>query len=106
MVAQFGTALGIAVSTLMLQWRSTEHHSFLSNRVEIGDPKYMQMLQDFGHQLASRAAGLQLDGMSLLPQTQLLSLQATLLACRDYFTAIAFVGVIGASVMLYQRLMK
>lgn len=85
MVAQFGMAVGIANSTLMLQWRTTEHYSALSTRFAIGNPAYTQMLHDL---------------------SQLLASQSSLLACLDYFFVIAIVGAIGAGVMLFQRLMR
>lgn len=106
MTAQFGTALGIAASTLMLQWRSTEHYNLLNNRFSVGNPIYTQALHDLSQVLASRGAGPRSESMALAHLAQLLSQQATLLACLDYFSVIAVVGVFGAAAMLFQRLMK
>jgi DHA2 family multidrug resistance protein len=106
MMAQFGTAFGIAASTLMLQWRSTEHYSVLNNRFVAGDPIYTQTLHGLSQALASRGAGSESESMALAHLARLLSQQATLLACLDYFSSIAVVGILGALAMLCQRLMK
>lgn len=106
MTAQFGTAFGIAASTLMLQWRSTAHYSLLNNRFTTGDPIYAQTLHDLSQVLAARGAGPQSDAMAAASLAQVLGQNASLLACIDYFAVIAVVGVLGAVAMLSQRLMK
>jgi len=106
MMAQFGTAFGVATSTLMLQWRSTEHYSLLSSRFEVGNPIYTQALQALSHVLASNGAGMQADTMAAAQLAQLVGQQATLMACLDYFSVVAIVGFAGALVMFSQRLMK
>jgi DHA2 family multidrug resistance protein len=106
MTAQFGTALGIAASTLLLQWRSTAHYEVLNNRFAMGDSVYTQTLHDLGQLLASRGAGPASDAMAAASLAQVLGQNATLLACLDYFAVIAVVGVLGAVVMLSQRLLK
>lgn len=106
MMAQFGTALGIAASSLMLQWRTTEHYNVLNNRFSTGNPIFTQTLHDLSQFLAARGAGPQADSMALAQMAQLLSQQASLLACTDYFGVIAVAGMLGAAAMLCQRLMK
>jgi hypothetical protein len=106
MTAQFGTALGIAGSTLLLQWRSTQHLSDLSARFNPADASYVQALQDLGQWLTSRGAGSRADSMAALALSQTLNQQATLLACLDYFSVVAVVGLMGAVLMTWQRLMR
>ena len=104
MLAQFGTAFGVASSTLMLQWRATEHYNVLNVRFSPGDPIYQQTLASLTHALASRGAGVRAEHMALAQLAQLLGRESMLMACLDYFGVI--VGVVGAVVMFYQRLMR
>lgn len=106
MLAQFGTAFGVATSTLMLQWRATEHYNALTVHFNPGDPIYRQTLGVLTQAFASQGAGTQAEPMAFAQLAQWLSQQSMLLACLDYFTGIVAVGLIGAGVMLYQRLMR
>lgn len=106
MLAQFGTALGIASSTLLMQWRSTEHYSALAVRFGPNDPIYTQALHALSQALGSNGAGPNADSMALAQLAQLVTQQATLMACLDYFSVVAVVGVLGAAAMALQRLMK
>lgn len=103
MMAQFGMALGIASSTLFQQWRTAEHYSMLNARYNSGAEIYQHLLQ----QLAETLAG---SGPPALPQAaallaQQLAQQAALLACLDYFTTIACIGLACALLMAVQRRM-
>jgi len=106
MTAQFGTAVGLAAATLMLQWRSTAHYGVLNNRFVLGDPAYTQSLHDLTQVLTTRGGGAQSESMAMTYLAQLLGQQATLLACLDYFSVIAMIGAVGALAMFCQRLMK
>lgn len=106
MLAQFGTALGVASSTLMLQWRSTEHYTALASHFESSNPIYAQTLQAVSRALTSNGAGANADALALAQLAQMVMQQATLLACLDYFAVVAAVGVLGAIAMAAQRLMK
>lgn len=106
MLAQFGTALGIASSTLLMQWRSTEHYTDLAVRFSPNDPIYTQVLNALSQTLGSNGAGPNADSMALAQLAQLVTQQATLMACLDYFSIVTMVGVLGAAAMALQRLMK
>lgn len=106
MLAQFGTALGTASSTLMLQWRSTEHYAALATRFDNGDPIYLQALHTLGQALGANGAGALAESMARAQLGQLVAQQATLMACLDYFGVVAVVGLLGALAMSLQRLMK
>lgn len=106
MVAQFGTALGVSVSTLTLQWRATEHYNVLNAHFTPSDPVYHEAVSQLAQALASRGAGLQAEPMAFSQLAQMLNQQATLLACGDYFGAIVVVGLLGAGAMFFQRLMR
>lgn len=106
MLAQFGTAFGVASSTLMLQWRSTKHYTALAIRVENGNPIYTQMLHALSQALTINGAGANADSLALAQLAQMVTQQATLMACLDYFAVVAVVGVLCALAMSVQRLMK
>jgi len=106
MLAQFGTAFGIAVSTLMLQWRATEHYNLLNERFISGNPMYEEAFRTLTQALGSQGAGVQAAPMAVAQLAQLLGQQSMLMACLDYFAVIVVIGVLGAVVMLYQRLMR
>ena len=57
-------------------------------------------------QLLPHVASTESMSLAVAQLAQQLSQQATLLACLDYFSAIAFVGLLGLLIMLTQRLMK
>lgn len=106
MVAQFGMALGIALATLTLQWRTTEHYGVLNSRFSNGDPTYVKHVQQLTDALTAWVGAQQAQSMAVAQVTQQLNQQASLLACLDYFSAITLVGIVGALVMLIQRVMK
>ena len=90
----------------MLQWRSTEHYTALASRFENGNPIYTQTLHAVSQALASNGAGANADALALAQLAQMVTQQATLMACLDYFALVAAVGVLGAIAMAAQRLMK
>nr|WP_312987054.1 MFS transporter [Comamonas koreensis] len=106
MLAQFGTALGVASSTLMLQWRSTEHYTSLATRFENGNPIYTQTQHALSQALTLNGAGPHADTMALAQLAQMVTQQATFMACLDYFLLVAMIGLLGAVFMALQRLMK
>lgn len=77
-----------------------------TQRFNPGDPIYRQTLGMLTQAFASQGAGTQAEPMAFAQLAQWLSQQSMLLACLDYFTGIVAVGLIGAGVMLYQRLMR
>jgi DHA2 family multidrug resistance protein len=98
MMSQFGIALGVAGSTLVLQWRTAEHSTVLAQRFVNGDPVFTA-LRD---QLASQS-GVQLATAQL---SQMLNQQATLLAGLDYFHLLMVVALLAAIGMFVQRIFR
>lgn len=105
MVGQLGMAMGISLATIFLQWRTTEHYTALSSRFNGADMPYVTLSQKLADALAT-SSGLQAMPQAIAQLAQQLSQQATLLACLDFFTGIAWIGVLGTLVMSVQRLMK
>lgn len=105
MVGQLGLALGIALATGVLQWRTSEHYGVLNNRFSGTNASYTYLTQQLSDSLAA-GSGQQAVPLAITQLAQQLAQQATLLACLDFFSGIAWVGVLGALVMAIQRLMK
>jgi MFS family permease len=105
MLAQFGSSLGIALATTGLQGRTAAHYTALNGRFVAGDPAYGQALHTLTESLAQHGAA-QPAAMASASLAQALGQQATLLAGLDYFWLVGFVGLVGAAVMLGQRVLK
>jgi MFS family permease len=106
MGAQFSLALGTSLAVLFSQWRLTQHYTELGERFFAGNPLWVNTAATLARGLApgnGQGAAATLAGSQLGQQ---LATQAGLLACTDYFSVIALVGVLAALVMLMQRLMK
>jgi MFS family permease len=105
MLAQFGSALGIAAATAGLQAGIATHYTALNVRFTAGDPAYAHALQAATETLRQGGAP-QPAAAAAASLAQALGQQATLLAGLDYFTLVAAIGVIGAVVMLAQRTLR
>jgi DHA2 family multidrug resistance protein len=105
MLGQVGSSLGIAIATAGLQARTATHYATLNGRFVAGDPAYADALHATTQALAQHGAAnpAAIAGASL---AQTLGQQATLLAGLDYFWIVGFIGVLGALVMLGQRVLK
>jgi MFS family permease len=105
MLAQFGSSLGIAMATAALQGRTAEHYTTLNGRFAVGDPAYSQALHTLTESLAQHGAA-QPASVAAALLAQSLGQQSTLLAGLDYFSVLACIGLIGAGVMLAQRVLR
>ncbi len=105
MVAQFGMALGIALATVVIQWRTADHYGVLNSSFYGADTSYAHLTQQLTDSFAS-SSGQEALPLAVAQLAQQLNQQATLLACLDFFYGIAWLGALGAAVMAVQRLMK
>jgi MFS family permease len=106
MVGQIGTAVGVALATILLQWRTTQHYSVLNGRFTLGDPVYGSAVQHLSDALSPHVASGQAGPAAVAQLAQQLAQQAGLLACLDYFAVVAVVGLVGAAIMALQRVME
>lgn len=95
MMSQFGIALGIAGSTVGMQWRVSEHYNVLTERFSNGDAIFSALRDQLSVQFGPQQAMAQLG--------QQLSQQATFLAGLDYFSLLMILAAISAVVMMAQR---
>jgi hypothetical protein len=105
MLAQFGASVGISLATLSLQTRTAAHYSALRSHFTVGDPAYEQAL----HQLTAgyaQSGAAESGALASAGLAQMLGQQATLLGGLDYFWLVAAFGILGALLMLTQRVLE
>lgn len=103
MLAQFGTALGVAGANLLLQWRTAEHYAVLNRRFVSGDVEMSRQLEQLGTWFASANGAHGAAQLALGQLAQTLNQQAALLAQLEYFRLLVFVGLGLAALMAWQR---
>jgi MFS family permease len=106
MIGQIGAAVGVAMATVLLQWRTSEHYAVLNNRFNGASDAYGESTRTLSDALAPHLSVGQALPAALAQLAQQLSQQAAFLACQDYFALIAAIGLIGAVVMMLQRVME
>jgi MFS family permease len=105
MLAQFGASVGISLATLSLQTRTAAHYSVLRSHFTAGDPAYEQALHQLTAAYAQSGAA-EPGALASAGLAQLLGQQATLLGGLDYFWLVAAFGILGALLMLTQRVLE
>jgi hypothetical protein len=105
MLAQFGSSLGISLATVGLQIRTTSHYAVLNERFVTGSPDYVRSLQDLIG-VFSNGGGQQATQMATVRLGQMLSQQATLMACLDYFLFLGCIGAMVSACMVLQKLFR
>jgi len=105
MLSQFGVSMGVALATLGLQWRTSEHLSVLVERFNAGGIVFGGATERLSAQFAA-SHGAQAAQVALGTLAQQVSQQATLLASLDYFSFLVVLGVSGAALMVAQRILK
>jgi MFS transporter, DHA2 family, multidrug resistance protein len=98
MGSQFGVALGVAGSTILMQWRLSEHTTTLGERFQGADPVFLGLRDQLGAGAGAPPAIAQLS--------QLLTQQANLLAGIEYFSLLMVVAAMAIGIMMVQRVFK
>jgi len=105
MLSQFGVAMGAAGAALGLQWRGSEHAAVLVQYFHAEDPRFSAVSDQLAGQFAS-SHGAQAAMAALGSLGQQLNQQATLLSSLDYFGCLVGIGLLGAILMIVQRVLK
>jgi MFS family permease len=105
MMSQFGVATGVAGAALCLQWRGGEHLAVLVERFNSGDAAFSGLSAQLSGQFAA-SHGAQSASVALGTLAQQLNQQAVLLSSLDYFGFLAVAGLLGAALMVVQRVLK
>ena len=103
MLAQFGSALGVAGANLLLQWRTAEHYAVLNRRFVNGDVEMGRQLEQLTAWFSSAQGPQAAAQLALSQLAQTLNQQAALLAQLEYFRLLVFVGLGLAALMAWQR---
>lgn len=98
MMSQFGIALGIAGSTVAIQWRISEHYTSLGERFNGSDAVFAGIRDQLGAIVGAPQAIAQLG--------QMLTQQSTLLAGLEYFSLLMVVAAVATLMMMVQRIFK
>jgi len=105
MMSQFGVSLGSAGAALFLQWRSSAHLSALVERFAPGDAVFNGVAGQLSEQF-SASYGAQAAQAATATLAQQVSQQAVLLSSLDFFGFLVGLGLLGATVMMAQRILK
>jgi len=105
MMSQFGLAAGVAGAALSLQWRTGEHYTALTARFSNSDAAFTDAVGGLSATL-STSHGAQAAQVAVGQLAQQLNQQATLLASLDYFGFLMVASLIGAVMMVAQRVLK
>lgn len=103
MLAQFGTALGVAGANLLLQWRTAEHYAVLNRRFVNGDAEMGRQLEQLANWFSAGQGPQAAAQLALGQLAQTLNQQAALLAQLEYFRVLVFIGLGFAVLMAWQR---
>jgi len=90
MLAQFGTATGVTIATLVMQWRSTDRYVQLVEAVNSGQGGTQDMIERLTNLVGATPTG-QAQVMALL--SQIVTTQATFSAVTDYFFGLSALAV-------------
>lgn len=105
MLSQFGVGIGAAGAALGLQWRGSEHAAALVQGFDGANPAYSALSEQLSGQF-SVTHGAQAGAVALGTLAQQLNQQVILLSALDYFTYLAVFGLLGAVLMVVQRVLK
>jgi MFS family permease len=105
MLSQFGVSMGVASAALGLQWRNSEHLAVLVQRFSPDDAIFSGLSAQLGGQF-SASHGAQASQVAVATLAQQVNQQAILLSSLDYFGFLAALGLVGAIVMVTQRVLK
>lgn len=105
MLSQFGIAMGVAGASLGLQWRSSVHLAALLPRFNADDAVFSALAAPLSAQFTA-SHGAQAAAAALGTLAQQLNQQVILLSSLDYFGFLAVLGLLGALLMMLQRVLK
>ena len=89
MLAQFGMAIGVALATLCMQWRSAVHNARLAESLSASNLALHDTLERLTQYFATSADPVNASRLAIAHVAQWATQEATLMAALDYFMAIA-----------------
>lgn len=106
MLGQIAMAMGTAIATLFLQWRTTVQYNNLNLFFLNDDPRYQQQIQALTHALTPDIGASHAAQVSTAMLAQTLQQQSTLVASTEYFWAVIAVAAAALVVSIGQRTFK
>ncbi|WP_447791021.1 MFS transporter [Pseudomonas farris] len=106
MMGQIAMAIGTAVATLFLQWRTTVQYNNLNGHFSSRDPLYLEQVQHLAQALTPEVGAGPANQMSVSTLAQTLHQQSTLVASMEYFWAIIAVAGVALIVSMMQKTFK
>lgn len=103
MAGQIATALGTALATIFMQWRSTVQYDALNVRLHSDNPIYAGYVQHLSSFLAQTHEASVAARMAVAEIAQSISQQSTMMASIEYFSVVALIGVAGLIYSMAQR---
>jgi MFS family permease len=94
MLGQFGTAAGIALATLVMQWRTAWHYDQFAQEIVRGRSGVDEMLAELTARFAATDAPLLAAQRALGYLQQQVAVQSTFMATTDYFWGISALGLL------------
>ena len=93
MLSQFGIATGIALATLVTQWRSTVHYAQLGESLSPSNQALQSTLDTMTRFFATTHSPVDASRLALAHVAQLVNQEATLMGVIDYFVALRWFAV-------------
>ena len=106
MLGQAGTAIGLTLASLGLQWRTAVHYDQLAAQATPYNPAFDATLHQLQQAFAAAMAPDDAARAALAQVARLLAQQSAMLAHIDHFSAVALVGVLGIAVTLLQKVFR
>lgn len=103
MLGQIAMAMGTALATLFLQWRTTLQYNNLNGHFSAGDPVYLEQSQHLAQALTPQVGAAAANQISMSMLTQSLHQQSTLVASMEYFWFVIVVAVVALGVSAAQK---
>jgi hypothetical protein len=106
MLAQFGTAVGISVATLTMQWRSTVRYTQLAESVSAGRAEVEHALAVLTAHFSSVGDPAQAHARALVQLGQLMTNQSLFMAVTDYFGGLAVAALVLLAAVVAERMTR
>jgi MFS family permease len=106
MLSQIGTAMGMTIATLCVQWRGAFHQTRLVEAVSPTNPALQQTLGTLVPFFTSTVDPATAPSLSLAQVGTMLAQEATLLATLDYFWALTRFALVILAIVLLERALR
>jgi MFS family permease len=106
MAGQIATALGTALATIFMQWRSTVQYNSLNVNLHSDNPIYVQYVQHLSQAFAQTHEASVAARMAVAEIAQSISQQSTLMASIEYFSVVTVIGIAALMYSLVQKVFR